>query len=694
MKSWSVRYFMRHFAWLFSAIIMSFALVACGGEGSSTTPTSSNTTPAPVAPFTTGELAGKTIYSTTPGNAFGYYDAITFNSDGTMTEYLNVSTANLNSATATLGGTYSIDSSGVLTVNAQGKTSMLEWKLSTTPDSYDSFTVGSSYGSQDERWFFDQTIGAEQALACAMGTTIPNIASGSYTVTYNGNGNTGGSVPVDSTNYQAGQSVTVLGNTGSLVETGYSFAGWNTQANGSGTTYTQAQTFTMGSANVSLYARWTANPTYTVTYNGNGNTGGSIPVDSTNYLQGQTITVLGNTGNLVKTGYSFAGWNMQANGSGTTYTQAQTFAMGTVNVTLYAKWTANPTFTVTYNGNSNTGGSVPVDSTNYVQGQTVTVLGNTGNIVKTGYTFSGWNTQANGSGTTYTQAQTFAMGTANVTLYAKWTANPTYTVTYNGNSNTGGSVPVDSTNYQQGQTVTVLGNTGNLVNTGYSFAGWNTLSNGSGTTYTSTFTMGTANVTLYAMWTANPTYTVTYNGNGNTGGTVPVDSTNYQEGQTVTVLNNTGSLVETGYSFAGWNTQANGSGTTYSQAQTFAMGTANITLYAKWTANPLGYAYAANYGYGDSTVSQYVIGADGSLTSMTTASVAAGNNPDRYSKRPLGQVRLCVELHQQQRLAVHDRREWGTHTHDDNRSRGRDVSQFCNCRPLGQVCLRGELQQL
>jgi len=162
-------------------------------------------------------------------------------------------------------------------------------------------------------------------------------------------------------------------------------------------------------------------PLYSVTYNGNNNTGGSVPVDSTNYQQGQIVTVLGNTGNLVKTNYTFAGWNTQANGSGTTYTQGQAFPMGTANVTLYAMWTANQTYTITYNGNNNTGGSVPVDSTNYQQGQIVTVLGNTGNLVKTNYSFVGWNTRANGSGTTYTQGQAFLMGTANVTLYAVWT---------------------------------------------------------------------------------------------------------------------------------------------------------------------------------------------------------------------------------------------------------------------------------
>jgi uncharacterized repeat protein (TIGR02543 family) len=44
--------------------------------------------------------------------------------------------------------------------------------------------------------------------------------------------------------------------------------------------------------------------------------------------------------------------------------------------------------------------------------------------VRTGYSFSGWNTQADGNGTTYTANQTFNMPNADVTLYAKWTALP------------------------------------------------------------------------------------------------------------------------------------------------------------------------------------------------------------------------------------------------------------------------------
>ncbi|OPH52193.1 hypothetical protein BC351_33205 [Paenibacillus ferrarius] len=370
-------------------------------------------------------------------------------------------------------------------------------------------------------------------------------------------------------------------------------------------------------------------PAYTVMYNGNGATSGNAPTDSGSYAQGATISVYGNTGNLVKTGYTLAGWNTQADGNGTTYAAGATFSMETTNVTLYAKWTANPTanptYTVTYNGNGNSGGSAPTDSDSYAQGVTISVYGNTGNLVKTGYTFVGWNTQADGNGTTYTTGTTFSMATANVTLYAKWTANPTanptYTVTYNGNGNSGGSAPTDSDSYAQGVTISVYGNTGNLVKTGYTFVGWNTQADGNGTTYTTgtTFSMATANVTLYAKWTANPTanptYTVTYNGNGNSGGSAPTDSSSYAQSVTVSVYDNTGNLVKTDYTFSGWNTAEDGSGTNYNAGTTFGMGTTNVTLYAKWTANNTGSTSSGGGGSSSSTsTSNIVTSTDGTLT--------------------------------------------------------------------------------
>ncbi len=94
-------------------------------------------------------------------------------------------------------------------------------------------------------------------------------------------------------------------------------------------------------------------------------------------------------------------------------------------MTLYAVWTENPTYTVTYNSNTSAGGTVPTDNGTYEEGTSVTVLGNTGNLVKPGYTFAGWNTAADGNGTTYAAEETFLMGTENVTLYAVWNQQST-----------------------------------------------------------------------------------------------------------------------------------------------------------------------------------------------------------------------------------------------------------------------------
>jgi len=92
--------------------------------------------------------------------------------------------------------------------------------------------------------------------------------------------------------------------------------------------------------NVILYAKWTQNPTYSVTYSGNGSTGGSVPADANAYLQGDTITVK-QIPEVWQKPATLCGWNTTADGAGTSYAAAATFAMGTSNVTLYAKWTTS-----------------------------------------------------------------------------------------------------------------------------------------------------------------------------------------------------------------------------------------------------------------------------------------------------------------------------------------------------------------
>jgi hypothetical protein len=166
-----------------------------------------------------------------------------------------------------------------------------------------------------------------------------------YTVQYDGNGATGGNIPVPQymSPYTATSSITIGGNTGSLVKTDISsnvfvFTRWNTNATGTGTDYGPGYTTTYDTSNnpasLILYAQWG----YSVTYNGNTSTGGSVPVDASSpYNPASSVTVLGNTGSLVKAGFTFNGWNTAANGSGTPYSPTNTFTINVITI-LYAQW--------------------------------------------------------------------------------------------------------------------------------------------------------------------------------------------------------------------------------------------------------------------------------------------------------------------------------------------------------------------
>jgi len=109
------------------------------------------------------------------------------------------------------------------------------------------------------------------------------------------------------------------------------------------------------------------------------------------------------------------------------------------------------------------------------------------------------------------------------------------------------------------------------------------------TTYTLSATNAAGSVTATTTVVVSSAVAVTYNGNGNTAGTVPVDpSSPYEYGATVTVLGNTGGLTRinvggTSYRFTGWNTKADGSGEYQWEGWTFTMGASNVTLYAQWT---------------------------------------------------------------------------------------------------------------
>jgi uncharacterized repeat protein (TIGR02543 family) len=400
-----------------------------------------------------------------------------------------------------------------------------------------------------------------------------------YSITYFGNENTNGTAPVNSELYENGATITIA-DVGDLERDGFTFAGWNTTAIGDGKTYAAGATMTMGDADVSLYAQWSLIPTYFVSYHGNGNTGGSSPLDSTAYVTGDSVTVSG-AGDLLRDGYTLSGWNTSEAGDGTEYSPGATFLIGSADVHLYAQWDLIPTYNVLYFGNGSTGGSAPVDNQSYENGETVTVA-SSGTLIRSGYTFSGWNTTAASDGTAYAIGTTLTMASEDVNLYAQWDQLPTYNVFYFGNGSTSGSAPVENTEYYSGDTHTVEG-VGSLSRIGHTFEGWNTNSSGNGTDYSpgDTISMGSSDVNLYAQWSELPNSRVLYFGNGNSGGIVPSDTYGYTNGSTVTLAGKS-NLYKVGYSFTGWNTAANGSGTTYVPKSTLTMGATDINLYAQW----------------------------------------------------------------------------------------------------------------
>ena len=422
----------------------------------------------------------------------------------------------------------------------------------------------------------------------------------SFTVTFNNGGGTGAQQgPFTYTSKTAVATATgVAGGTlpeASFSRTGYDFLGWST-TNG-------ATTAAIGSAGLlstavgtptnggtyTLYAVW-GPKTYTITYSaGSGVTGVTVP-SAGSATHGSNYTVSSTT--PTRTGYKFDGWTSSAGGS---VAAGGTISNVTSNITLTAKWIAR--YTVSYNGNGSTSGTAPATVT-VDSGGSTTAAANP--FTKTGSTFTGWNTAANGSGTSYAAGATISNITSNITLYAQWQGNPT--ITFNANKPTGaGSAnvagqPANVSSHPYNTTYTIPTTTPTLK--GYTFAGWNTAANGSGTSYAAGATTSaiTANTTFYAQWTEKTGYSVSfYDAFGQTGDGTPVGTTQPSKKWTDTITLPT-TPSKTGYNFAGWflTKDANGNGNTGQMSsamavrdiwalQSIADTTTSVKLYAKWT---------------------------------------------------------------------------------------------------------------
>jgi hypothetical protein len=167
---------------------------------------------------------------------------------------------------------------------------------------------------------------------------------------------------------------------------------------------------------------------YEVTFDTDPESTGTITFDGVIYNDGDIAAKPAGTYNITAntaTGYAFTRWETTGDISVANANSATTTCTVTGNGTLRMVQTAPPSqYTVTYNANGGT--NPPIDSNKYTDGQTVIVLG-PGSMMRTSYTFSKWNTKADGLGTPYNPGDTFEIH-SNITLYAQWIIN-SYTLT-------------------------------------------------------------------------------------------------------------------------------------------------------------------------------------------------------------------------------------------------------------------------
>lgn len=378
-----------------------------------------------------------------------------------------------------------------------------------------------------------------------------------------------------------------IGGNGWTID-GYTFAGWTTNADGGGTKYAPGASWT-ANGTLTLYAQWTPGEAG-LTYDGNGATGGKT--DPQNGVTDQKVNVRQN--GFTRDGYTFVRWDTQADCRGKAVNPGDKWTLQGSS-TLYACWTGNMQL-LTYHGNGATGGNTAAQS-----GKTGDELTTNANgFTRDGYTFVEWNTKADGAGGHYGKGTNgvakWTMLPAGNDLYAIWQANPA-SIRYRDDWGATGSTP-DTTGVT-GQNVTIAQN--GFTRPGYTFTGWardrrTDPSLQPGGRYT--LTPGTT--TLWAQWKADPAHLIY---NSNSGSTSQTRRTDGVVDQTLTVIANP--FTRSGYTFTGWNTQADGRGKAYAAGNGFRLvadaksNPVNTSvLYAQWRINRVALKFDPNGGTG------------------------------------------------------------------------------------------------
>lgn len=451
-----------------------------------------------------------------------------------------------------------------------------------------------------------------------------------YKVSYDGNGNTGGTVPIDTNGYQAGSSAVALDNKGNLVKSGYRFVGWNTKADGTGIDYSPGAAVPIDNNSVTLFAKWvpelsdearlsdltisqgTLSPAFasgTTDYTADvGNKVPSITVTPTAAHNKATVTVNG---------------VVTASGQGTSVPLQLGANMITIIVTAEdGATTKTYTLKVTRVKSSNNDlsdiavskGELAPRFSSSITAYTVTVSNDMDSIDLTPTIADDTavltvNGRQATSGAPASLPLTIGTNTASIKVIAQNGEEKTYEVVVtrealsdeelaqkDKDSLAIGYASGDSeASVTQNVSLPDAGEQGSVITWASSHSGY--LSH-EGVVTRPKFTDGEQTVKLTATiqkghvvlekdftlkLPALEGHTVLYDANGANAGEAP-KMEKYNPGQTATAADNTASLSKIGYTFTGWNTKADGTGTSYKAGDEFTIHH-NLILYAQWKIN-------------------------------------------------------------------------------------------------------------
>ena len=570
--------------------------------------TNSGTTSGATATYTF-DLAADTRYYINPNGsnvtvdsivflaaAAGYTVSITANPAG----YGTVSAA---SVTSVASGTSLSTSTNTLSV---GATDVTASATSATAE----YTYAFNNWTKSDGTALPSTVTADLSVYANFTRTANN-----YTLAWSSNGGSdlSGSYTSGSTAY--GASITAPNDP---TLSNYTFDGWKTNNDGTGTTAGS----TMPAAATTYYAAW--KQTVTLTTGAQGEGGNQTPYVYKNGTGVSSFTA------HTATGYTLQGYYTAGSGGTKVLNADGTFAAANVTdyitsskwsrtgaaPTLYAQWVAAEdcsTSDFVIKKGSTTEFQGCMESSSYNGTATSFTAGSPTTVGKAKMTISNYSDggiKRPGSGNTFSIVIEPVSGYYLKSICWAGKVEDDETVSYYWDNNSGSATTITpQTTSGTGVTYDAPNSTTTKFTASYTDDG-----DGSGGIWW-------RNVQVEVCAGGATTYNVTYDDNGKTGGTAPTDATNYSYGGTVTVKGNTGSLAKANYSFVGWSTNDDGTGSNYVADNTFSI-TANTTLYAKWTQAVTFDANTANHGStgGSATAVWNATG----LTGITHATPASG----------------------------------------------------------------------